>query len=309
MTTPSKRLPKFRRARRAAPALRLTDRDRAVLYDLYHYRFLPTSLIQRRHFGSPTRARNRLKLLFHHGFVDRTFLPSAGPSTSEALYSLGPAATAELAAVYGLEPADVQRRRRPVEPFFIAHELLVARFRLSVAYAGASKGVGIRQWTEREAAKLRVPATGPDGSATERPITPDGMGWVYSPAARFAFCLEADRGTMTVGRVRAKFERYARAGAAVSERLGAARFRVLVVVPTERRLESLRRAAEAAGTPNVWLTSEAALEADLVAEPVWHRAGVAGRFSLFTPAQLGRDERRPSPPDPVPSPRSRRRPA
>jgi hypothetical protein len=286
MTTPSKRLPKFKRAPRAAPRIRLTDRDRAVLYDLHHYRFLPTSLIRRRHFGSETRARSRLKLLYHHGFVDRMFLPSAGPTTSEAIYSLGPAAVGELAVFYGLEPAQLKRRRRPVEPFFVEHELLVARFRMHVAYAGAPKGVAIRDWRDGDRAKLLTPASGPDGSETDRPITPDGMGWVYSKVARFAFCFEADRGTMTVGRVRTKFERYQRAGDAVKAALGADRFRVLVVAPSQKRLASLRAAVESAHTRNVWLVTEQALEGDLVADSVWERAGVAGHFPLLTAKQL-----------------------
>lgn len=285
-TTPSRRLPKFTRAPKAAPRIQLTDRDRAVLYDLFHLRFLPTSLIQRRHFGSETRARARLKLLYHHSYVDRTFLPSPGPTTSEAIYSLGPAAVGELAVIYGLEPEEIKRQRRPVEPFFIAHELLIARFRVSLGHAGAPRGIVIKDWLEGGRAKLRTPARGPDGSETDRPITPDGMGWIASKTARFAFCLEADRGTMTVGRVKTKFERYARARTAVKGRLGAERFRVLVIAPSQKRLTSLTAAAEEVGTPNVWLTEEASLEGDLVTDLVWQRVGVHGRSALFTDKQL-----------------------
>lgn len=295
MTTPSNRsrLPKFQRAPKRAPRIQLTDRDRAVLYDLFHYRFLPTSLIQRRHFGSETRARARLKLLYHHSYIDRTFLPSIGPTTSEAVYSLGPAAVGELAVIYGLEPEEIKRKRRPIEPFFLAHELLVARFRVSLAHAGAPRGVVIKDWLEGDAAKLRTPARGPDGSEADRPVTPDGMGWLYSKASRFAFCFEADRGTMTVGRVRSKFERYQRAGSAVKGRLGADRFRVLVVAPSAKRLSSLRGAAESVGARNVWLTAESSLEADLVTDTVWERAGAAGHFPLFTAKQLGGANRAP----------------
>lgn len=285
--TPSTRLPKFQRAPKQAPRIQLTDRDRAVLYDLFHLRFLRLSQIQLRHFGSETRARTRLRLLWHHGYVDRTFLPTIGPATGEAIYSLGPAATGELSVIYGLEPAEIKRRRGKVEPLFVQHELLIARFRIAVGHAGSPRGVVIKNWQEGEEAKLRVSARGPDGSASERPITPDGIGWIASKRACFAFCLEADRGTMTVGRVKTKFERYARARAAVKSRLGADRFRVLVIAPTERRVASLRAAAEDVGTPSVWLAAEEALEADIVGGNVWQRAGVDGRFPLFTEKQLG----------------------
>ena len=289
-TTPSTRLPKYERAPKLAPRIQLTDRDRAVLYDLFHLRALPLSLIQRRHFGSATRARERLRLLWHHSYVDRTFLPTVGPATGEAIYSLGVASIPELSVIYGLEPAEIRRRRGKIEPLFLQHELLIARFRIAIGIAGSPKGVVIKDWQDGEAAKLRVPARGPDGSESERPITPDGMGWIASKKVRFAFCLEADRGTMTVGRVKTKFERYSRARSAVRGVLGADRFRVLVVAPTERRLASLRAAAEDIGTPNVWLTHEAVVDAedlDVVVDPVWQRAGVDGRFGLFTNDQLG----------------------
>src|SRR4051794_4526638 len=95
-TTPSKRLPKHRRAPKQAPPIQLTDRDRALLYDLYHSPSPPPGLGVPGPSGPATRGRNRLKLLSPHGFVDRHFLPTAGPGTGEAIYGLGPAATAEL---------------------------------------------------------------------------------------------------------------------------------------------------------------------------------------------------------------------
>lgn len=286
MTTPSKRLPRFERRPKEAPRIQLTDRDRELCYTLYHYRRLPTSLLIERHFGSATRGRNRLKLLYHHGYLDRTFPPTPGPATAEAIYSLGPAAVPELAVFYGLPTEEIRRRRRVGDPLFAAHELLVATTRLRLAYAGAPVGVGLKDWKEGPDARLETEARDPQGNLTVRPVTPDGMGWVQSQAARFAFCLEADRGTMTVGRVREKFARYRVAGPEAKRVLGASRFRVLVVAPSARRIDSLRAAAEAAQCPNVWLTTEAALAGNPVTDAVWERAGVSGVFPLFKPAQL-----------------------
>lgn len=284
-TTQSSRLPKFERAPKRAPRIRLTDRDRALLYDLFHYRALPTSLVVERQFGSATRGRNRLKLLFHHGYVDRHFPPSVGPATSEAVYTLGPAAVSELATFYGLEPGEIRRRRmsRRIDSLFLAHELLVSRFRIRLAASGAPDGVGIHDWRENGEAEL---AAG-NGREPDR-ITPDGIAWVRSKKARFAFCLEADRGTMTVGRVREKFERYQdvqRAGA-MQKAFGAARFRVLVIAPTERRLASLKAAAESVRARNVWLACEADLAQNLVTDPMWARAGRTERFPLLKGEQI-----------------------
>jgi hypothetical protein len=287
-TTQSKRLPRFERAPKRAPRIRLTDRDRELLYTLYHYRFLPTLLLIERHFGSETRGRNRLKLLYHHGYVDRTFLPSVGPSTGEAIYSLGPAAVAELVTFYGLAPEDIRRKRGRVEPFFIAHQLLVARFRLKLAYVGAPKGIGLRDWREEHAAELRFESRSDDGSLEAQRIVPDGMAWLVSKRARFAFCLEADRGTMTVGRVRSKFERYRQAQltGAMKEHFGAERFRVLVTAPSERRLDSLADAAAESGARNVWLATEEALAGDPILGAVWRRPGKSGHFPLLRTEQI-----------------------
>jgi len=278
--TPSKNLPKTRRQPKLAPGLRLTDRDREVLYDVWTFRYLPTSLIIERRFGSATRGRARLKLLYHHGFVDRHFLPTAGPGVGEAIYSLGPAAVPELASFYGLEPAELKRRRRPVEPFFIAHHLAVARFRSRVGSVATADGVGLYDWREERAARLNLP-----GGET---LVPDGIAWLATPRARFAFCLEVDRGTMTVGRVRTKFERYReveRTGL-LTRLMGAERFRVLVVASSTRRLRSLHEAAEGANARGVWLTTEEAVASDPVREPVWLRPGVPGHFPLFRPEQV-----------------------
>jgi hypothetical protein len=282
MTTPttrSNRLPKHRRMPKQAPPIHLTERDRALLYDLYHFRFLPTALVVARHFGSATRGRNRLKLLFHHGYVDRHFLPTAGPGTGEAIYGLGPAATSELATTYGLEPADVKRRRKPVEPFFIAHELEIARFRIRVGELGAPLGVGTTDWTEGSAATLRLPGGR---------LTPDAIGWVRTRKARFAFALEVDRGTMTVGRVRAKFDRYAEAAAsgALGALLDARRFRLLVIASSTKRLISLERAAREARATNVWLAPSEVVATDFLLEPRWLRPGKPGHLPLFRREQI-----------------------
>ena len=287
-TTRSSRLPRLRRVPGQAGGLRLTDRDLRLLNDLYHYRFLPTSLICRRHFGSLTRGRNRLKLLFHHGFVDRQVLPTRGPQMGEAIYSLGPAAVGELVSCYGLEPADVKRRRGRVEPFFVAHRLLISRIRMALATSGAAAGVGLYDWREEAAAKMIVERTHPRrGGVVRESITPDGIGWIRSRKVRFAFCLEADRGTMTVGRVRAKFERYralSRQGVFAAH-FGAERFRVLVVAPSARRMASLADAAGSAGLSTAWLTTEDALCRDVIFGPIWNRPGAKETASLLSREQ------------------------
>lgn len=293
MTTRTTRsnLPRFRRDPDRAAPIRLTDRDREVFYTLFHYRYLTTSLLIERHFGSATRGRTRLRLLYHHGFLERTWLASVGPATGEAIYSLGRAAIPELVAFYGLEPDDIRRRRKKVEPLFVAHELLVARFRLRIAYTGAPIGVSIADWRDGGDAKLRVETQDlRTGALRTETLTPDGVGRVVSRRARFTFAVECDRGTMTAGRVREKFRRYVAASAtgAFADRFGAERFRVLVVVPSAKRLSSLKAAARDVGARRVWLTTEYALTtADPIRTAIWHPATKDVALPLLKPEHLG----------------------
>jgi len=287
-TTQSKRLPKFKRAPKQAPPIRLTDRDRELMLSVYHYRFLPTSLIVRRHFGSLTRGRARLRGLYHHKYVDRHYLPTQGPTTSEAIYSLGPAAVPELAAFYGFDPADVKRRRRRVEPMFLAHQLAIARFRIGVAYAGAPNGIGFADWLDETEGRMRFQGEDERGGLRTLTLAPDGMSWLRSKRARFAFALEVDRGSMPLGRIEHKFRRYQQADAAGALRplLGAERFRILVLAPSERRAQGIVTAAERAQAANVWVATDAALEADPALEPLWQRPGSGERLPLFRQSQV-----------------------
>lgn len=290
-TTRSNRLSRFVREPKKVGGMVVTDRDRAILYDLYHHHFLPTSLIAERHFQTIFRARHRLKLLFHHGYVTRAYLPTVGANTSEAIYSLDKGAIPELATCYGLAPEAITRRvRKKIEPFFVEHRLLVTRIRMRLGSAGSRFGIGLYDWRDDDTARMTYEGFDrrTDSPTTMQTLVPDGMGWVKSRKARFAFCLEADRGTMSRRRMRTKFERYrdVATSGVFTRHFGAERFRVLVTAPGPGRAGSLRKIAEAVGGSNVWLTTEAGLSENVVLAPIWQRAGHEGRFSLFTRQQV-----------------------
>src|SRR5436189_226185 len=53
------------------PPFRVTERVRAILFDLAEHRFLSTDLITRLDGGSPAYVRHLLRLLHRHGLVER----------------------------------------------------------------------------------------------------------------------------------------------------------------------------------------------------------------------------------------------
>ena len=64
------RLPRFKRALEIA-AMQLTERDRKIIQQVGRHRFLRSRHIIALIGGSPQQLLRRLKLLFHHGYLER----------------------------------------------------------------------------------------------------------------------------------------------------------------------------------------------------------------------------------------------
>lgn len=82
-TTKSSRLPRFERAQNP-PRFILTERDREILRRVYSYRLMTREQIERLlfapdngqdHFTKTSKVRARLKLLYHHGYLERMAMP------------------------------------------------------------------------------------------------------------------------------------------------------------------------------------------------------------------------------------------
>ncbi len=87
---------------KAMAGLRLEERDRELLCDLFWQRAMSRSQLQRLYFTSLVRANARLRLLFDHGFVARYFLPAA-PYGAQAVYEVAQSAPLLAAGMNGLE--------------------------------------------------------------------------------------------------------------------------------------------------------------------------------------------------------------
>src|ERR1017187_3526401 len=126
----SSRLPRFKRASTAA-AMQLTERDREIIRLVQRFRFVRSYHICSLIPGSPQQLLRRLKLLYHHGFLERPrvqldYYHHGG--SRHIVYGLGNQAAAlskrELGAAFR-EPSWGEKNGS-VKRIFLEHALLVS---------------------------------------------------------------------------------------------------------------------------------------------------------------------------------------
>src|SRR5947208_13660670 len=123
------RRPRFRRAS-VPPAFRLTEDDVEIVRQLARYRFLRSTHIAALVRRSIDRTNDRLKNLFHAGYVDRPraqldYYPTAG--SAPILYALADRGARLLIERDGLPAAKLQwtRKNRESGRPFIEHQIEV----------------------------------------------------------------------------------------------------------------------------------------------------------------------------------------
>jgi len=178
-------------------------------------------------FGSVDGASKRLRKLLHAGLLLRYFAGS-GPGR-HALYSL---------SRKGASCAEVPMRgpRRPngavlVADFFVEHQMAVNAVYCALKFGVTPEGITFNRWiafVEPIAPDLR--------------LIPDGYIEFAVRTVIFAAFLEVDLGNEPLRVWREKVRKYLELATSGRHRelLGVERFRVLVVAPSARRLDSLR---------------------------------------------------------------------
>ena len=257
------RLPRFKRAPTAAP-MRLTERDRRIIQLIYRHRFLRSSQIVALMGGSPQRLLRRLKLLYHHGYLERPRCQIDSyyrPGSHHIIYGLGNRSLAFLKQELGEDFREVSwgEKNRGVGRIFLEHALLVSDVMVSLELACRKHG-GIRLLyedqlalrSERQPFQWRVKAQGGIrlGVIPDRIFALEYRDQTGRPE-RVHFFLEADRGTMPVirnGLTQTSFYRKLIAYEATwtqkihQRHLGIHRFRVLTVTTVTARVKSLLEA-------------------------------------------------------------------
>jgi DNA-binding Lrp family transcriptional regulator len=253
------RLPRFKRAS-AVAAMQLTERDREIIRLVERHRFLRSSHICSLISGSPQQLLRRLKLLFHHGFLERPrsqidYYHQGGPR--HIVYGLGNRGASllkqELGAAFR-EPA-CDEENGSVKRIFLEHALLVSD--VMVAIELACRKSGIRLLTEHELGstrerrqfgwKVTLSNRLKLGVVPDRVFALDFKDQSRANSRAFFF-LEADRGTMPVIRKnlsQTSFHRKLLAYEATwlqsihRTRFGFHRFRVITMTTNAARVKSL----------------------------------------------------------------------
>lgn len=264
--------------------LELTDRDLSLFRSLREYRHLTVRQVERLHFESRQTALRRLRLLAAEKYVTVAHAPSLGTR----VVSLAPKGNA---AMPGSDSAAAGIPRGGRSALFLDHVVAANEFRIGLVKACRSRtDVELLGFlSEREVRggqgggrlepRIRdVVATTP-GRGAGLSHVPDGVFALRRGEKAALFFLEVDRATETVGRPDkgvgkcVRFYAHYLAGTGYDrycEDFGVTEpfrgFRALIIVPSTRRLASIReRAGRLPDLPAdsarfIWLSTETAVQ-------------------------------------------------
>lgn len=209
-------------------------------------------------FHSITRANTRLLQLYRSGLLRRFFLGSGGGR--KAIYALSPKG-ALLAAV----PYRGPRRRQGellIGDVYVQHQLTVN----SIYCAFARKPISIPNVTFIRWLRFYEPMT------SSLRLIPDGYVELDTSAGRLCAFVEVDLGHESLSIWREKAKQYLQLALTgeFERRFHADRFRVLVLVTSERRLNSIRKAVSSVTEKIFWFATLEATSSNFFA-PVWFR--------------------------------------
>jgi hypothetical protein len=238
----------------------LQERDKRLFRELATMRVIDREQAKTvARFGSTTRANARLLALTRAKLLRRFNLGTTAGGR-KALYALS-ANSASLLGVPNRGP-----RRSQDEPlvadFFIQHQLVINETYCAVKFSALPSGVAFGRWQafyEPLTADLR--------------LIPDGYVELQTPSGVVAAFLEVDLGNETMSVWKEKVRNYLRfALSGDSERMFKQnRFRVLVVVNSERRLRGIQKVIAASTEKIFWLASLQAIRKNGFFASVWFR--------------------------------------
>ena len=209
-------------------------------------------------FTSTTRANTRLLTLTRAGLLKRFFLGSGGGR--KALYSLSPKG----AQLVGVPYRGLRRRRDEilVADFFIEHQLTVNELYCTLKYKPIPiPGVTFYRWVAFH-----------EQFTSAKNLIPDGYVELRTPAGMVCCFLEVDLGHEGLAVWKEKGQNYLQLAVSGDYRkqFGQERFRVLVLVNSERRLHSIRRTLAAMTEKIFWFATLDAVRDNFFAT-VWFR--------------------------------------
>jgi hypothetical protein len=210
-------------------------------------------------FGSVTRINTRLLALTRAGLLRRFFLGSGGGR--KALYALS-LKGAQLAEV----PLRGPRRRQNemlVADFFVQHQLTINAVYCGLKFSAIpAQGVRFVNWLAFH--EPFIPGLS---------LIPDGYVEFMTPSGIDASFIEVDLGheSLTVWKEKAKHYLQLAVSGECERQFKQSRFRVLVLVNSERRLQSIRSAVRGITEKIFWFTTLDGVRGEKFFGPVWLR--------------------------------------
>jgi hypothetical protein len=296
-----------------APGFALTERDTVIVEAVYRYRMLERRQVEQLFFSTrgtnTNRARERLRLLYQHGYLERVARPvystTAHPGPVYRLALRGAQLVAERTGLplrtirYWGRGDDRDSHQTRVGEYFLTHGLALADVRIAIEQSAVTHGLTIRRWQDelgfrhtrdRDAVEVILA----DGDSPRRiPILPDGYFVIETPKGTGHFFLEVDLGSEPINRAwRQKlfgYKAYLGSGA-FHARYGitdpSIGFRVLTTTPSKARATNLKAAAERYGDPALaplflFTPLGAVTRHDPLRDPLWLRGGRTGHYSVF----------------------------
>jgi hypothetical protein len=244
----------------------IQERDRHLLRELALMRVIDREQAKIvAGFHSTTRANARLLALSRAGLLRRFFLGTGGAG-HKALYGL----SQKGAFFVGVPLRGPQRRanERLVADYFIEHQLTVNDIYCALKYGSAfPPGVAFHQWRAFYASL-----------APGYRLIPDGYVELRTSSGTLASFLEVDLGHERRAIWREKVKSYLQFALSgeCTRQFGQDRFRVLVLVSTERKLQSIRKVVAAVTDKIFWFAPLESIHRDGFFAPIWLRPKTEG---------------------------------
>ena len=276
--------------------MQITARDIRVVRAVHEMRFLTREQVQELEFAPSTASfcKRRLSLLYHHGLLDRKFIPTPESfGSTRAIYCLTRKGAELIAHELAVSPANLDWRPKlnDRELYFLQHTLAINDFRICAMLCARQGGLAL-DWTDERILRrreMRDYVADPKARRQNLTVVPDGYFTLTSEGSTPAFALELDRATVEEKPFKTKVRAYGewkRTGA-YRERFGTDSLRVLFVVASTKRdpyrLQRVKRWCESEGGRSLfWFADSRDITKDtIVDEPVWYVAGRDGQHKLI----------------------------
>ena len=275
---------RFERATKAQRgSLQLTERDEALMADLFLHQAMDRGQLQELHFGSVQRCNMRLRKLFDHGYVSRDFHPMS-PYGAQGTYRVGPKAAEIVARRLDTDAAYVKQLcQGSKRPEFLEHTIAIVDFYLQVRRSLASQNaVTLETWMPELQARHEYDVQIPGSASWKKQVfKPDGFLRLKATGSGqlYPYFVEVDRGNASAKVFTQKVDHYRqyRRSGLFSEMYGDKDFVTLVVTTGLKRLEHLKSVVEENGCSFFWFTTQKQIEVEGLLATIWQTpSGLTG---------------------------------